>query len=86
MSEPEYEDFVDQEKATAEWAEKLLGKVHVFDDGDKLEIVQVKRRDTGPWVTYHVYQGPGIPRKMVMQVDEFDVTYGHLFGLRDIED
>lgn len=86
MSGFDDEDFIDQEKATAEWAEKLLGKIHVFEDGDKLEVVQVKRRDTGPWITYHVHQGPGIPRKMVMQADEFDVTYGHLFGLRDVED
>lgn len=76
----------DPVKDTAEWAEKLLGKSYTFEDGDRIEVVQIKRRDTGPWITYHIYQGPGIPRKLLMTVDEFDVTYGHLFGLREIED
>ena len=80
-----YDEDYDPVKDTAEWAEKLLGKIHVFEDGDRIEIVQVKRRDTGPWITYHTYQGPGIPRKMVMMADEFHVTYGHLFGLEDVE-
>ena len=85
MDEFEEVDDYDPVKDTAEWAEKLLGKSHTFDDGDKIEIVQVKRRDNGPWITYHVYQGPGIPRKLLMMADEFDVTYGHLFGLREAE-
>ncbi len=75
----------DPVKDTAEWAEKLLGKSYTFEDGDRIEIVQVKRRDQGPWITYHVYQGPGIPRKLLMTAEEFDVTYGHLFGLREAE-
>lgn len=75
----EFDDY-DPVKDTAEWVEKLLGKVYVFEDGDKIEVVQVKRRDTGPWITYHIHQGPGIPRKMVMQAEEFDATYGHLFA------
>ena len=78
-----FDENYDPVKDTHDWAEKLLGKVHVFEDGDRLEVIQVKRRDTGPWITYHVYQGPGIPRKMVMMAEEFDQTYGHLFGLRD---
>lgn len=79
-------DDYDPVKDTAEWAEKLLGKIYTFEDGDRIEVVQVKRRDTGPWITYHIYQGPGIPRKLLMTAEEFDVTYGHLFGLREIED
>lgn len=77
------EDEYDAAQDTADWAAKLLGKDYVFEDGDRIEIVQVKRRDTGPWITYNVYQGPGIPRKMVMMAEEFNVTYGHLFGLED---
>lgn len=77
----DYEE--DPVKATADWAERLLGKKHIFEDGDSIEVVQVKRRDTGPWITYHIQQGPGIPRKMVMMADEFNQTYGHLFGLSD---
>ena len=63
-----YDEDYDPVKDTAEWAEKLLGKIHIFEDGDKLEVVQVKRRD-----------------KMIMMAEEFDVTYGHLFGLREAE-
>ena len=85
MSDYEEENDYDPIKDTAEWAEKLLGKTYTFEDGDRIEVVQVKRRDTGPWITYHAYQGPGIPRKLLMTAEEFDVTYGHLFGLREAE-
>lgn len=57
----------------------LVGKTFKFEDEDTIQVTQVKRRDTGAWVTYHVQQGPGIPRKMVMQAEEFMHTYGHLF-------
>jgi len=77
------EDEYDAVQDTADWSAKLLGKVYIFEDGDRIEVIQVKRRDTGPWITYNVYQGPGIPRKMIMMADEFNVTYGHLFGLED---
>jgi len=30
-------------------------------------------------VTYHIQQGPGIPRKLIMELNEFIGTYGHLF-------
>ena len=51
--------------------------------------MQIKLRDGNiPWVTYHLQQGPGIPRKQVMQYNEFVGTYGHLFGVKseDIND
>jgi hypothetical protein len=86
MDEFDEPDDYDPVKDTVEWTEKLLGKSHTFEDGDKIEVVQVKRRDNGPWITYHVYQGPGIPRKLLMMAEEFDITYGHLFGLREVED
>lgn len=86
MDEFDELDDYDPIKDTAEWAEKLLGKSYTFEDGDRIEVVQVKRRDTGPWITYHIYQGPGIPRKLLMTAKEFENTYGHLFGLREIED
>lgn len=73
------EDDEDMEKVTAEWSAKLLGLHHTFEDGDRIEVIQVRRRDTGPWVTFHVTQGPGIPRKLLMGIDEFLGTYGHLF-------
>ena len=85
MDEFDEVDDYDPVKDTADWAEKLLGKSYTFEDGDRIEVVQVKRRDTGPWITYHIYQGPGIPRKLLMTAGEFDITYGHLFGLREAE-
>ena len=63
---------------------ELVGKSHVFADGDSLTIMQVKRRSEDPvdcLVTYHVQQGPGIPRKLVLPLNEFIGTYGHLFGI-----
>lgn len=60
----------------------LIGKSHTFEDGDSITVIQIKVRDENePWVTYHVQQGPGIPRKLVMKYDEFVATYGHLFGI-----
>jgi hypothetical protein len=61
----------------------LIGKRFVFDDGNVIEVVQVKNREvdneTHPWVTYHIYQGNSLPRKLVMKQDEFINTFGHLF-------
>jgi|APFre7841882654_1041346.scaffolds.fasta_scaffold545811_1 hypothetical protein len=74
-----YEDDEDVEKTTAEWSEKLTGKSFTFEDGDNIEVIQVKRREKGPWVTFHIKQGPGIPRKLVLGLDEFLKSYGHLF-------
>jgi len=60
----------------------LIGKEYTFEDGDRIAIVQVKVRDENEnWITYHVHQGPGIPRKLVMREIEFIDTYGHLFGV-----
>lgn len=61
----------------------LVGKVHVFEDGDSITISQIKIRDGNePWVTYKVQQGPGIPRQLLMKLEEFTNTYGHLFGIK----
>ena len=62
--------------------DNLVGKKHIFPDGDFLEVIQIKVRGPDPvdhLLTYIVQQGPGIPRKMVMSVPEFMGTYGHLF-------
>ncbi len=59
----------------------LVGKKFIFADGDWLEVVQIKsRNEEDHLVTYHVQQGPGIPRKLVMEQNEFIGTYGYLFG------
>jgi len=61
---------------------KLVGRKYVFEDGDRIEIIQVKsRNDEEHLITVHVTQGPGIPRKLVFTVPEFVEHYGHLFGL-----
>lgn len=62
----------------------LVGKSHTFPDGDSIKVMQIKLRDADQyWVTYHIQQGPGIPRKLVMTLEEFTNTYGHLFGIND---
>ena len=57
----------------------LVGKTFKFEDGDSIEVIQVKRREGGPVVTYHVMQSGGLPRKLVLSLPEFLDTYGHLF-------
>ncbi len=60
----------------------LAGKHYVFDDGNKIEIIQVKKtdEDRGDYlVTYHVTRGPSIPQKYVLPVAEFLNYYSHLF-------
>jgi hypothetical protein len=53
---------------------------HQFEDGDSIEVMQVKSRNEElHLVTYHVQQGPGIPRKLIMELNEFIGTYGYLF-------
>lgn len=57
----------------------IEGKEYEFDDGIKLRIIQIKQRETGPWITYeHVYQG-AFPRRFSQKLGEFIDTYGHLF-------
>lgn len=60
----------------------LINKSYTFEDGDSIEVIQIKAKeqDTGThMVTYLTRQGPGIPRKLVMEYEEFMDAYGHLF-------
>lgn len=60
----------------------LVGKSYTFEDGNRIDVFQVKNRDDNiPYVTYHISTGPGIPRKLVLPIHEFIEHYGHLFGL-----
>jgi hypothetical protein len=60
--------------------EDFVGKKHTFEDSDSIEVTQIKYRSPEIiLVTYHIQQGPGIPRKLVMEFNEFIGTYGHLF-------
>lgn len=61
---------------------KLVGRKYIFEDGDKIEVIQVKsRNEEEHLITVHITQGPGIPRKLVLNTKEFVEHYGHLFGL-----
>lgn len=60
----------------------IVGKTYLFDDGVKFEVIQIKQRDDGPWITCHVH-GNSAPRKMTMLLSEFLNQYGHLFDLRE---
>ena len=56
--------------------DNLVGKSYVFEDGNSIAIAQIKKRDGNRyWVTYQVQQGPGIPQRLVMIIDEFIDTY-----------
>ena len=64
---------------------ELVGKKYTFDDGNVIEVIQVKERNINEdgallYVTYYIYQGRSLPRKLVMNMTEFMNTYGHLFG------
>jgi hypothetical protein len=62
--------------------EDLVGKSYVFDDGNKIEVFQIKRTDEdrgGHLVTYHITRGPNLPQKLVLPITEFVNYYGHLF-------
>lgn len=61
--------------------ENLVGQQYQFDDGSSIEVIQIRwRGDEDFLVTCHIQQGPGIPRKLVMPINEFIGTYGYLFG------
>jgi hypothetical protein len=64
----------------------LVGKKVTFDDGDSIEVIQIKSRSEDPLdvlVTVHIKQGPGIPRKLVFNSIDFKNNYGHLFGISE---
>ena len=65
-------------------AHTLVGQFYVFEDGNKIEVIQVKKtdEDRGDYlVTYHVSRGPNIPQKLVLPVAEFLSYYSHLFDV-----
>jgi hypothetical protein len=60
----------------------LVGKSYTFEDGNRMEIVQVREQDElrgGASVTYLAYQGPGIPQKLILNLEQFIDIYGQLF-------
>lgn len=57
----------------------LVDQTYEFDDGCGIWIRQIKERDDGPWVTFMIQNGPGIPRMESMILTEFLQRYSHLF-------
>jgi hypothetical protein len=59
-----------------------VGRSHTFEDGNRMEIIQVREVDElrgGASVTYLAYQGPGIPQKLILNLEQFIDIYGQLF-------
>jgi hypothetical protein len=61
----------------------LVGKSFTFEDGSKIEVIQIKSREEHnsyiDVVTYHISQGNSVPRKLVMEKKIFLDNFGHLF-------
>jgi len=61
----------------------LVGRSYVFDDGSKIEVIQIKTREEHniniEAVTYHISQGNSLPRKLIMEKKTFLDNFGHLF-------
>jgi hypothetical protein len=62
----------------------LVGKSYSFDDGNVIEVIQLKVREVEgeamPCVTYQIYQSGNLPRKLILNLPEFINNFGHLFG------
>ena len=59
--------------------QQMVGKSYKFEDGNSITIVQIKTRDTGPWVTYETLLDGSIPKRTVMPHSEFMSVFAHLF-------
>ena len=60
----------------------LVGRSYTFEDGKRMEVIQVREVDElrgGASVTYLAYQGPGIPQKLILNLEQFMDIYGQLF-------
>jgi hypothetical protein len=57
----------------------LEGKTFTFDDGSTIEVIQIKPREDGLWVHYITSINNSLPRKLLMRLEEFNNTFGHLF-------
>jgi hypothetical protein len=61
----------------------LVGKSFTFEDGARIEVIQVKTREvnnvSSEYITYTVVTGNSLPRKLVMEINQFKDNYGHLF-------
>lgn len=59
---------------------KLVGRKYTSPEGITIEVTQCKVRDTDSvFVTYNIHDGPGIPRRLVLDYFEFMDAYGEWF-------
>jgi hypothetical protein len=61
----------------------LVGRSFTFEDGSKIEVIQIKNREENnssvDVVTYHISQNGSFPRKLIMEKGTFIHNFGHLF-------
>jgi hypothetical protein len=58
----------------------LIGKSITLEDQHTMTVIQAKVRDENKvFITYHIQQGNSIPRKLIMELTEFEGKYGELF-------
>jgi hypothetical protein len=59
------------------------GSRYKFEDGNYIEVVQIKHGEFNgentQIVTYNIGGPRNLPRKLVMEVNEFISNFGHLF-------
>lgn len=61
----------------------LLGKKYKFEDGNYIEVIQIKsgefQGENTQIVTYNIGGPRNLPRKLVMDINQFISNFGHLF-------
>jgi len=61
----------------------LLGKKYKFEDGNYIEVIQIKsgefNGENTQIVTYNIGGPRSLPRKLVMEINQFISNFGHLF-------
>lgn len=59
------------------------GDKYTFEDGNYIEVIQIKNAEFNgentQVVTYNICGPRSLPRKLVMDINEFISNFGHLF-------
>jgi hypothetical protein len=67
--------------------QNLVGKSYHFEDGNAIKIIQIRDKEVDgevqPFITYEIFQGNSLPRRLVMTLTQFTDSFGHLFGLNN---
>lgn len=59
--------------------QSLVGREYTWEDGNRIRVIEVKERDSGPWVTYLAIRPNCLEQKLIMSYSEFMGQYSHLF-------